>query len=95
MVDGGGSGSFQDVSYFRCPNGHGIFLPLSRLRRDTRFHEGDDGDTPALESVASNTTEQGHESASTTCTDTQDPLSDLLSKLMGDSQGTLSFVCDF
>ena len=90
MVDGGGSGSFQDVSYFCCPNGHGIFLPLSRLRRDTRFHEGDDGDTPALELVSSNTTQQGHETASTT--DIQDPLSDLLSKLMGDSKGTLHFV---
>lgn len=93
MVDGGGCGSFQNFSYFSCREGHGLFLPLSRLRRDTRFHEGDGDETSAREPVTSKTSQQGGESASTT--NTQDPISDLLSKLMGDSKGTLHFVCDF
>ena len=84
MVDGGGSGSFKDVSYFSCTEGHGLFLPLSRLRKDARFHESDGSETSATEPVAS---QQGGESAS--ATNTQDPLSDMLSKLMGDSKGTL------
>ena len=88
MVDGGGSGSFKNVSYFSCPEGHGLFLPLSILRRDTRFHEGDGGETSATEPVTSKTSQQGGESASTT--NTQDPLSDILSKLMDDSKGIYS-----
>ena len=94
MVDGGGSGSFKDVSYFTCSEGHGLFLPLSRLRRDTRFYEGDDSETSSSEpSVTSKTSQQGGESAS--ATNTQDPLGDILSKLMGDSKGSLHCSCYF
>lgn len=90
MVEGGGSGSFKDVSYFCCPEGHGLFLPLSRLRRDTRFLEGHVSETSVLEPVASKTSGQGDESTITT--DVRVPLSDLLSKLMGDPKGTLHVV---
>ena len=38
-VVGGGSGSFQGINYFTCPDKHGLFLPGSRLKRDNRFTE--------------------------------------------------------
>ena len=82
VVDGGGSGSIQGVSYFECSKGHGLFLPLSRVRKDTRFHDSDtSSDTSASEHAqAASETTAGHP------TSTQDPF-DLLSKLMGDTKG--------
>ena len=40
QVEGGGRGSFQGTSYFSCSDGHGLFLPTSRLKQDNRFEEG-------------------------------------------------------
>ena len=40
-VEGGHSGEFQGEQYFRCSPGHGLFLPVDRLKRDDRFEEGD------------------------------------------------------
>lgn len=40
-VKGGGPGSFQGVNYFNCSDGHGLFLPVSHLKRDGRFAEVD------------------------------------------------------
>ena len=31
----------QGINYFNCLDGHGIFLPLSRLKRDEHFAEVD------------------------------------------------------
>ena len=39
QVEGGGSGSFLGISYFSCSDGHGLFLPTSRLKKDNRFEE--------------------------------------------------------
>ena len=38
-VEGGRSGEFQGEEYFRCSPGHGLFLPVNRLKRDDRFDE--------------------------------------------------------
>ena len=40
-MKGGSSGTFQGNNYFSCSEGHGLFLPLSRLKRDNRFAEVD------------------------------------------------------
>ena len=40
-VEGGHSGEFQGEQYFRCSPGHGLFLPVDRLKRDDRFDEDD------------------------------------------------------
>ena len=40
-VEGGCSGEFLDEEYFRCSPGHGLFLPVDRLKRDDRFKEDD------------------------------------------------------
>ena len=40
-VEGGHSGEFQGKEYFRCSPGHGLFLPVDRLRRDDRFDKDD------------------------------------------------------
>ena len=42
MVKGGGDGSYGGVVHFTCPLGHGLFLPLCRLKRDDRFDVPDD-----------------------------------------------------
>ena len=31
----------QCINYFNCPDGHGVFLPSSHLKRDSRFAEVD------------------------------------------------------
>ena len=36
------------INYFNCPDGHGLFLPLSRLKRDNRFAEVDANTSEAL-----------------------------------------------
>ena len=89
IVDGGGSGSLQGISYFSCPDGRGLFLKLSQVRKDARFHEvATSGDTLATEEVASKTTT----GVSTSTPDPLDPFSDLLSKLalMGETKGKIS-----
>ena len=40
-VEGGHSGEFQGEQYFTCSPGHGLFLPVDRLKRDDRFDEDD------------------------------------------------------
>ena len=40
-VEGGHSGEFQGEQYFRCSTGHGLFLPVDRLKWDDRFDEDD------------------------------------------------------
>ena len=75
-VEGGGYGTFNDVSYFECPDGQGLFLPMSRLKPDDRFSDTvtpDDGPSIA--------------SGSTPKIKSADPqsVSELLSKLLMDS----------
>ena len=40
-VEGGHSGEFLEEQYFTCSPGHGLFLPVDRLKRDDRFDEDD------------------------------------------------------
>ena len=40
-IEGGHSGEFQGEQYFTCSPGHGLFLPVDRLKRDDRFDEDD------------------------------------------------------
>lgn len=36
-VDGGHSGTLKGKCYFKCEDGHGLLLPLSKLKPDDRF----------------------------------------------------------
>ena len=36
-MPGGGSGEFQGEKYFSCSDGHGLFFPVEKLKRDDRF----------------------------------------------------------
>ena len=40
-MPGAGSGDLLGVKYFNCAPGHGLFYPVSRLKRDDRFKDGD------------------------------------------------------
>ena len=80
-VEGGGSGSFQGVSYFSCHQGHGLFLPVSHLKGDDRFSDAIPDEAPSIDS--SITSGSPPKSKPTI---TPDPLlDDLLSKLLMDS----------
>ncbi|CAI7988526.1 Ubiquitin carboxyl-terminal hydrolase CYLD [Geodia barretti] len=48
VVEGGHSGKFLGKRYFTCDDGHGLMLPLSRLKLDDRF------DPPSLKGGSTN-----------------------------------------
>ena len=89
VVDGGGCGSFQNVEYFKCSKGHGLFLRLSQLKKDGRFKDAASSGASAAtkeEKLSDETTSRGCEP-----TPTSDPLADLMSKLLaGDKKGNFS-----
>ncbi len=78
-VQGGGPGSFQGIDYFNCSDGHGLFLPVSHLKRDNQFAEMDATSSEAPTSSSSQDSEpsQPGRSASTP----KDRLRNLFQKL--------------
>ena len=79
-MKGGGDGSIAGVQHFTCADGHGLFLPLSRLKRDDRFDNA--GEVESSES--SPRVERSTNPVS-------DPLSDLMSRLWtaGENRGNI------
>ena len=56
-VPGGGDGSINGESLFRCPDRHGLFLPMARIKRDNRFNpDGSQNTTQSIESNAASYT---------------------------------------
>ena len=51
-VPGGGDGSINGERLFQCPDRHGLFLPMARIKRDNRFNV--DSSQNAPQSVESN-----------------------------------------
>ena len=50
------------ITYFNCPDEHGLFLPLSRLKRDNRFDEVDANTSEAPPTASSDQLQDGKSS---------------------------------
>ena len=82
-MKGGGDGSIAGVQHFTCAEGHGLFLPLSRLKRDDRFD--------ALDNADEVETSESSPRVERSTNPVSDPLSDLMSELLmaGENRGNI------
>ena len=47
-VPGGGDGSMNGLRLFHCLDRHGLFLPVTMIKRDTRFSTSQNSDSSRL-----------------------------------------------
>ena len=82
-MKGGGDGSIAGVLHFTCAEGHGLFLPLSLLKRDDRFN--------ALDNVGEVETSESSPRVERSTNPVSAPLSDLMSRLWtaGENRGNI------
>ena len=100
QVEGGGPGSFQGTSYFSCSDGHGLFLPMSRLKRDNLFEEGTPTNTSATTQKESDSQPVRPAQPGRSTSDPLSNLSGLLSNLqkqlgLQDSTGNTEYIYVF